>query len=327
MVHRRIRNTGLLLLINVVAFAIIFCAFEFIFRKSGIPFSGEWSPSENAIARFDPELGWSYMPGLSIEQTIGDSTWNIFTNEHGIRIPHSDHQLSSTAPSILFIGDSFVMGHGLNYEQTFVGRLAQDSALPYQMVNLGIQGFGTDQAYLQLRRHIKRFNTKAVVYVFLYLHIMRNGNHDRRMLVPNARFIGTKPLFGFDRDGDLILKRSPQLYEDYNNSYVLDFMTLRLGPVFSRFPPFPEELTARIVNEMASFCSASGAIFKTINWRWKESDYRKLFDEHDIDALDTIDGAPEGWADMIIPGDGHPNAKAGYHIADMVSEFFSNSGL
>ena len=67
--------------------------------------------------------------------------------------------------------------------------------VPYQVVNLGVQGYGSDQALLALKKHLPKFNAKIVVYTFIENHILRNGNYDRRMLVPTARFLGTKPQF------------------------------------------------------------------------------------------------------------------------------------
>ena len=79
---------------------------------------------------------------------------------------------------MLFVGGSFTMGHGVQYEDTFVGQVEAMPQFPYQAVNLGVQGFGTDQSLLLLKRHFNKFNTIAVVYTFIEDHIVRNANYE-----------------------------------------------------------------------------------------------------------------------------------------------------
>jgi len=318
---------GLLLMVNGALLAGAFLAIEVAFRRSGIPFRAEWTPSETAIARFDSVLGWSYVPDRSVTQAIGDTTWDIHFDANGIRVPCQGCVLSDTTPSVLFIGDSFVMGHGLPYEQTFVGRIAGTSGFPFQAVNLGVQAYGTDQSYLALTRYLHRFNTKAVVYTFIVLHVQRNGIYDQRMLSPRARYVGTKPRFTLDRHGNLQLDRLPVTYDRYHTSYLRDFVTMRAGPLVGAFPPFPERLTARLIEAMRDSCAAAGVPFMVFHWRWKPTDYGALFEGLDVDRIDVLEGAPREWDKMFIPGDGHPDAAASAHAADLLLRHFRARGL
>ena len=68
------------------------------------------------------------------------------------------------------------MGHDLSYEESFVGKFEALQEVPYQIVNLGVQGYGSDQALLTLKRYLPKFQTKVVVYTFIEDHILRNGN-------------------------------------------------------------------------------------------------------------------------------------------------------
>ena len=124
------------------------------------------------------------------------------------------------------------MGDGLNYEETFINQFGSIGDISYQMVNLGVQAFGSDQSLLALKRHWKKFNTKVVVYTFIEQHIMRNGNNDRRLLDPNAWFLGTKPLFDYNNDNELYLKKRPCLYKDYLNSFLLDLIKIKMFLAF-----------------------------------------------------------------------------------------------
>lgn len=300
---------------------------EIICRVAGIPYKQNWTPNEYGFARFDHELGWSYIPNKSAVNKTGNLAIPVYFDENGIRIPSPDFRFDYSKPSILFIGGSFTMGHGLLYEESFVGRFASFKDLPYQMVNLGVQGYGSDQALLALKRFLPMFNTKMVVYTFIEDHILRNGNYDRRTLIPTAKFLGTKPLFALDKDGRLYLKRKPVLYKDYLNSYLLDFLKISIGKRFGLFPPYPEDLTRAIIKEMKRYSDENAAHFVVIKWRWTEKDYTEIFDDMDVNIIDTLESAPQGWSDMRLLGGVHPNAEASKHVAKLLFEYLQENGL
>ncbi|MEM3101473.1 MAG: SGNH/GDSL hydrolase family protein [Candidatus Nitrosotenuis sp.] len=314
-------------LFNLLLLLIGLFLLEIICRVAGIPYKQDWTPNEYGFARFDHELGWSYIPHKSAINKTGDVEIPVYFDENGIRIPRPDFKFDYLRPSILFIGDSFTMGHGLLYEDSFVGRFSQFKEVQYQVVNLGVQGYGSDQALLTLKKFLSRFNAKIVVYTFIEDHILRNGNYDRRTLIPTARFIGTKPLFALDKAGKLYLKKKPVLYKDYINSYLLDFLKIRIGKALGLFPPYPVNLTREIIKEMKKYSENNGAYFVVINWRWTEKDNRKIFQDLDVDLIDTLKDSPPGWSDMRLFGGVHPNAEASKHVAKLLLDYFKEKGL
>jgi len=315
------RKLLFILAINVAVIVVLLVVAELVFRLAGFPFSGSWVPTENAIARFDDELGWTYLPGISRTLTSGGRDWTLHTDANGIRVPRADHRLSPDRPSVLFIGGSYTLGQGLSYEDTFPARFEAAAAGRYQAVNLGVQAYGTDQSLLTLRKHLKSFDTKVVVYTFFGRHLYRNGLRDRRLLIPDARFLGTKPLFALDSGGKPFLTHRPVPYEDYTHSYVLDFLKMRLGPPLHLFPPFPADLTKALIREMNSICAENGATLIVLNWRWSKTDYNDFGDLGFL-ILDTLPNAPPGWAKMRIPLDTHPDAAACRFVADFLHEYF-----
>lgn len=327
MARNRAASWVLLMAVSALLLGAVSAGLELVFRRVGIPYRVTWTPSETRLAQFDEDVGWSYLPNRSTTMPIGDTTWVIHTDGRGIRVPSQGYQLSPTQPSILFVGDSFTVGHGLPFEEGFVGQMGTMLADRYQVVNLGVQGYGTDQAYLALRRHLREFNTRAVVYTFIYLHIQRNGNYDRRMLVPTGRYIGTKPLLAVAKDGSVEVVKRPVVFGNYRHSLLFDFLTMRLGSLVGTFPPFPERLTARIIESMREVCREAGAEFVVVNWRWRPADYDALFRDLDAHVVDTLEGAPDGWPKMIIPGDNHPNADAHGHVARLLMRHFCRLGL
>lgn len=255
MCHRKSYKRLLFLLLgNLIILLLISVLVEGSLRLFHIPYQVEWIPTENAVAQFDKELGWTYIPNLSKTLKYGAHIKDVHFDKHGIRVPHPTFQFDYSRPSVLFIGCSYTMGHGLSYEESFVGQLGAFNELSYQMVNLGVQAYGSDQALLYLKKYLHRFNTKIVVYTFIESHITRNGNYHRRLLFPHARFLGTKPLFALSREKKLYLVKKTVLYKEYIHSYFLDLFKMRVGRCLGIFPPFPEELTKAIIREMNQYC-------------------------------------------------------------------------
>lgn len=313
--NKKYRRILKILRFNLIVFIFLACLVELILRIVGVPYNVQYEPSENAIAKFDENRGWSYKPDLSKEIKVYDRTVFVHFNEYGIRVSDPKIKLDYSKPSILFIGGSYVMGDGLQYEESIAAQLNKLIGNEYQVVNLGVQAYGSDQSLITLQRFITKFNTKLVVYVFLEQHIERNGNHDRRFLFPKAKFIGTKPRFALDKNKKLYLDKKPKLYKDYYNSYFLDWMNIEFCKI-----PFPEELTKVIIKKMETTAKANGAEFLMINWRWGDIFYNN-FEDLNFDIIDTLEKAPYGWATMRLKDNVHPNAEACKYVAELVFEY------
>ncbi len=313
--------------INAILLVVILVSLEGFCRWRGIPYTVEWTPSENDLAQFDEELGWTYLPNLSKTVNEAGQQWPVYTNQDGIRVAAAGTQLDPSLPSILFIGCSFTMGHGLAYRDSFVGQFAALPNMPLQVVNLGVQAYGTDQAWLALKKFMPKFRAKIVVYTFIADHILRNGNYDRRLLFPTANFLGTKPLFALNRSGELSLAKPARRYEEYHCSYLWDALQIKVGTRLGLFPPFPKELTQQLMLAMKQESEAAGAKFVVLNWRWTPEEYDEIFQGLDLKMLDTLTDAPSGWEQMRMwQNGGHPNAAASAHAAQLLSEYFRRGG-
>ncbi|MGR3318122.1 MAG: hypothetical protein ACUZ8O_06540 [Candidatus Anammoxibacter sp.] len=315
------------LLINLIILSIILVLIESVFRFVNFPYKTEWTPPEHVLGQFDEELGWSYIPNSSHSVRFRERDVETDFDNDGIRVPYAGFRFDYSKPSVLFIGGSFTMGHGLAYEESFVGKFSSLDEVPYQVVNLGVQGFGSDQTLLSLKKFLLKFNTKVVVYTFISAHVTRNGNYDRRLILPGARYVGTKPIFKLNRKNELFLQKEAVLFKDYTNSYLIDFLKIRIGKMLGIFPPKPIKLTKAILQEMKKYSKEHGAHFVAINWRWKEKkyNYEDLF--QDIHTISTLENAPKGWESMRIPDDNHPNERAGNHVTQLLLKYFRENNL
>ncbi len=305
---------------------------EVAFRMIGYPFHSSWTPSEFAIARFDEEIGWSYKPNTRAVQPFGKDERDVAMrfDAIGARVPDEPPPAAEPPrkPTVVFVGGSFTMGHGVTYEESFVGRVAAALAPRYAVVNLGVQGFGTDQSWLLFERHADAFDVKAVVYTFISDHVARNDNHDRRLLFRQGRFLGTKPRFRLTDDGGLEQIHRPIRYEDYPYSRVLAAMQLSFihrGPA----PSIP--LTRALIRAIDDAASRRGARFLAVHFHQARPSSARgdlVFDGLDgFPIVDTRTDAPADWPKWIIPGDDHPTPRAHARVATMITAALSRLGI
>jgi GDSL-like Lipase/Acylhydrolase family len=131
---------------------------------------------------YDPQLGWLPRPN-SVKQQTASRTVTLRHNSLGLR----DIEVASgNAPTILFLGNSFVWGVEVEARERFTERLRAD--LPgFRIVNAGIPGYGTVQEYALLQRLWPMLRPDIVVLIF--------GGGDRRNNTTNYSFHTYKPFF------------------------------------------------------------------------------------------------------------------------------------
>lgn len=138
----------------------------------------------------DPDLGWAIVPnGRTLEGRYE-------ANAQGARA-RRDVVYEPEPPAgkirVVAVGDSFTHGDGVTQDDTWTARLgALRSDL--EVVNLGVPGYGTDQAVLRWRRDGAPLRGQLVVLGIWPENICRNLNVVRYFMQPASGF-GTKPRF------------------------------------------------------------------------------------------------------------------------------------
>ena len=103
----------------------------------------------------------------------GETHWQVWTDEQGHRCAESPVQ--RTRPIALWLGDSFTFGHGVDYEQSWVGRLNGQADGRFTHINCGVPGYGPVQYELVLQEALSTVENVSVVFVGTYLG---NDFHD-----------------------------------------------------------------------------------------------------------------------------------------------------
>lgn len=222
--RRRLR--GLLIRLAAVALATLVCLviLEVGFRLAGYePIYRAYSKPE-LFWRHDSLLGWSQQPG-SADTFVGPRPFPVEfrtpvrINSIGLR----GDELAPLPPGgkrVLVLGDSFVAGFEVPEDKTYSAvlqtQLSEALGVPVQVVNAGVRGYGTDQAYLYYRERARQLQPDLVV-----LHETRNDPEDNTTLHRMRRPFG-KPAFAPQPDGTLELVGRPVPHYPQCSAYRLD---------------------------------------------------------------------------------------------------------
>jgi hypothetical protein len=144
----------------------------------------EWlEPDEEPLRRADPRLGWSIVPARTGHSTVGGRAIEYTFDPLGYRVRRLDEPVDPARPSIVFIGESVMLGYDLNWDETIPAQVG--AALAVQPANLAVNGYGSDQALLRLETELPRFRRPvAVVALFMTSLFARNLDDDRPHLGP-----------------------------------------------------------------------------------------------------------------------------------------------
>ena len=255
------------------------------------------SPNERPRRQLDSELGWTLAPSRTGESALGGRRIFYTVDASGFRVPNPAEPVDFGRPSIIFSGESVMLGEGLTWDESIPGQVS--STLGVQSANLAVQGYSNDQAYLRLKRELPKFrHPLMVVTIFMSALFGRNLDEDRPYLGPQLRWMPAvqqgrlptlaKTLVPFHRAGTVergiavtrdILRATKQLANDRGASLLI------IVPQFGSESPVEAMLRQRVLDDIGL-------------------SYQRI----ELDA----------WS--RLPGDRHPNAHAAHVMAEAIAE-------
>ncbi len=196
------RRRGIFVAVTVsVSFGIALVCAEMVLRLQSASVRGSESMAPGLIG-YDRELGWRLQPDWQGTHRHHDYSVQYHINDRGFRGPWP---VDDDRTRVVLVGDSFTFGLGVADEATFARCLATRAREPeWQVINLGVPGYSTDQETLLLEEMISELQADRVVVIVCLI----NDVFDNERLFPLQAMYG-KPRFRLDEDGGLKLENVP----------------------------------------------------------------------------------------------------------------------
>ena len=87
---------------------------------------------------------YALSPNSNAHVGTGETNWYVRTNNLGHRVPQQPGAPGIAKKSVLVLGGTNTFGYGVDYEQTYAGRIAAGQP-ELQIINAAVQGFGPVQ--------------------------------------------------------------------------------------------------------------------------------------------------------------------------------------
>jgi hypothetical protein len=173
---------------GALAVALAFGAAELTLRQKRMRAAEEVPPQKEPLRHLDRRLGWLFVPSHVGYQSNNGRRVQYAVDANGYRVRRLTDRIDFDAPSIVFAGESMMVGEKLLWPETIPARVA--SQLCVQSANVAVSGYATDQAYLRLSSELPRFRKPlAVVMLFTPAIFDRNLDDDRPHLGPHLQWL------------------------------------------------------------------------------------------------------------------------------------------
>ncbi len=162
---------------------------------------------DSAPTRFhtsDRDLGWKLKPGVSGEWK-GEGASFVQVNSDGLRDREHTKAKPPNTLRVAVLGDSFTEAIHVPVEQTFWSKLerklgnceAVKGRKNVEVINFGVQGYGTAQELIMLRKKVWDYNPDIVVLAFFVGNDVINNS-------PKLEYDRYRPFFRYDASGKLL---------------------------------------------------------------------------------------------------------------------------
>ena len=279
-----------------------------------------------------PTRGWSHLPGEFKLTIAGPYSFRVTHANNGLRITHPlDVKTEANKPEIWLFGCSFTHGWRLNDEETYPW-LLQQNLKDYEVVNFGVDGYGSVQSLIQFQESLKA-RKKPVIVVFAYAWFQDPRNvltrsWKKALFINNRLGAVNYPYGSLDTDNNLVLHNEPLEY--------LGFPLLRHSALANlldeKYDASLEgsyrqhEVSQAVVAEFWNLCKSNGIQFVLAGVYPDPLATEMLHDFNAKGAL-TVDIS----VDMTLPEnanmpyDAHPSAKADKQFAQKLEAFLRAS--
>lgn len=177
---------------------------------------------EPACAIYDDELFYTLKPGKSTFENM-EFKIDLDVNSKGVR----DDEKSLGTPDVIFLGDSFTMGWGIDQDSTFESRIQRD--LNVSTLNAGISSYGTVRE-LKILKRFNKDSLKTIVFQYHFSDLAENkefaDHHDSLIISSPEKYAKTSEM----------VRRRANYYFGKHTSLVAKFIVKNMAGKLSDRP-------------------------------------------------------------------------------------------
>ncbi|MGC8743015.1 MAG: SGNH/GDSL hydrolase family protein [Verrucomicrobiia bacterium] len=335
MQNRRLKRRAIIFAIYFSILAIIFLlGCEIILRLRGFK---PYRPAElnvkiepgGKLFSPHPVLGYSHIAG-KFKVTLKDGySFNLTHLTNGLRATRPLDALSTGKPSIWIMGCSFAHGWSLNDDQTFPW-LIQSALTNYDVLNFGVNGYGTVQSLYQFRYFLNYLPKPSIVVVtYAYFHDERNTflRSWKKAIVPYNKLGPISPPYArFDKEGKLAFYSNPVQYTEFplqRHSALVHFIEQKYNDFEDRNVK-SHQVTKAVIETFANECKSNGIQFFVagITRGNITADLLEFCKKKNIKSVDISVNLsnPEN---RNLPHDDHPGALANKQYAEKLLNYLN----
>jgi len=141
------------------------------------------APDSRALSRkfheLDKNIGYKGIPNAE-EWNVGKIESYVKMNSHGFRDRERSYEKGKDVFRIVVLGDSMIEALQVPLEQTFIDvfqrMLNSESDKRFEVINLGVSGFGTGQEYLTLKYYGLNYQPDLIILAFFLFNDIRNNS-------------------------------------------------------------------------------------------------------------------------------------------------------
>ncbi len=288
-----------------------------------------------SFTEYDPVYGKRHKKNFSCERITPEFTMRFTTNSLGFRGPEPK---KFPDRGILFIGDSFTEGYGVNDGEEFpdivrreLSKRNGETAVP--VVNAGLGDIGESRWIKFLKNEGKRFKPRVVVVAIMDNDFFDNLQEDIFVRLENDSLVEHPPApRGDSRFIQKVIETIPGLAYSYLAGLLRQASWSSVKG--EELPPSDDELaktdrlTYRMVDEILRICNRERwqtlVCFVGIEGR-RYDELMKVVKKHNVQHINTpsIKKRP----DLFYTIDGHWNAKGHKFVAGQVLDAIAVSGI
>jgi lysophospholipase L1-like esterase len=223
----------------LAGFVVAFLLLEAIARITHLGTGGFWEPY--------PLYGWRNIPNSTgWESCFGECSVFVRINSKGLRNRETSYNKTPGQKRILFLGDSLTAAMQVPLEETFAQVLEQhlnsaSSAGDWEVINAGVNAFGTDNELLFYRLEASKYQPDIVILGIYLANDIYNNSYELEKQISGQ---GHKPYFEINGSGELILKNFPVQQTD--SIYIRMGSFLKKNFQFPRFIAQVMDLRKRV---------------------------------------------------------------------------------